>query len=270
MTVLIEVWMGMMYFPSKERELGSATFLAWLLVTNAFVDLLYITVAFALSLAWDPRYKFFMMINGMWPLVMLALTLQSLSDPDGSSSFWGMITLPNRWYPVFIVGLFSLMNMRVMWDITCAVAVGYAYRYLPLEWLLPRRSRARALESRCLCGRRSLLGAPWVFAMEATAGATQSSSDRRYAGFLDWGRGGSSATGGGSAPVGFSAFAGAGNRLGESQGGPAIAMSHLVQPLAEHAAEEGPPPQAPEETERATPVPHMDGESAALTPGASV
>merc|ERR1719414_1100652 len=88
--------------------------------------------------------------SGLWPIIMLSLTLRCLRDPQGSTSFWGFVQIPNLWYPVCITAFFSLLGgLRVRWDFVAALAIGYTHGILPYERLLPSRMRLRRLEERC-------------------------------------------------------------------------------------------------------------------------
>eukprot|EP00913_Durusdinium_trenchii_P026182 g24563.t1 len=92
--ILLELYMAMRYFPSYEKDCEKdcwgkcLVFLAFTLCTvlyyhqsgNAFGEFVAKRSA----------------VHGLWPLVMVCLTLTALSDPDGSTNFWGMVTIPNR------------------------------------------------------------------------------------------------------------------------------------------------------------------------------
>jgi hypothetical protein len=252
--ILFEVYMAMVYYPPRERDLGSTTFLAWLMLLNAFIALIFCGIMFCMGLvAGDPRgqmMKESSSLQGMWPGVLVCLALKSLSDPTGSTSFWGVMMIPNKWYPLALAGFFCLVNGQIMWDFVAALIVSYAYPYLPIERLLPSRVRAHSFERRfpgCSTGRpRQCLGASWVTAT-ATPGFEAESGDRRYATLSDFGRsGGGSQTAsrnpqpdaepnrsGGGSGGNFEVFAGSGNRLGD--GGTESLIQE--QPLPEQASQ---------------------------------
>merc|ERR1711971_695408 len=106
--------MAMIYFPPKERELGSTTFAMWLFAANGLINVVYLAMMFLMSCIFQDFMSQQMYLNrpnmGLWPLTMLILSLRSLSDPEGATNFWGIVTIPNKWYPLALLGLFSLMN----------------------------------------------------------------------------------------------------------------------------------------------------------------
>merc|ERR1712129_83650 len=155
--LLIELYMGMQHFPRRERELGSASFLLWLMLVNAVTNVLFLTVMTILS-ATTGKVGFFLAANtGLWSLIITNLSMNLLADPNGSSNFWGFFDIPNRWYPLFFVGIFSLFSGQVLWNLFAAVGIAYlVFRFpaLNVERLLPSASKVDRLE-KCLCGQRS-------------------------------------------------------------------------------------------------------------------
>jgi len=217
---LFEIYMAMAYFPTREKELGSTTFLIWIVLVNFMVNIVFLLLMFALSYIMGGMYTM-MNINGLWPMLMICITLRCLGDPNGSTSFWGLVQIPNKWYSICLAGFFCLLSgMRVMWDFVAALIVGYSYLPLRLERFLPSRTWASKAERRCVgSGRCNCFRAAWVAAVD-TPGYAAESTDRRYATLSDFGR-----SGGGSQPLTqarevqptgrFEAFGGAGNRLGD-------------------------------------------------------
>eukprot|EP00438_Fugacium_kawagutii_P028673 Skav214051 [mRNA] locus=scaffold2017:372236:379978:- [translate_table: standard] len=160
-------------------------------------------------------------VHGLWPLVMVCLTLTSLSNPDGSTNFWGMVQIPNKWYPIALTAFFMLLNgFRITWSFIAALVVGYAYKKFRFERFLPSKTRLDRLEQRfCRGGRCSLLGTSWIAASATSSYDVDVQVDRRYRNFSDLGdERATSAPGAAttSAPGQFVAFGGSGNRLGES------------------------------------------------------
>lgn len=222
--MLFEIYMGMLYFPAREKDLGSATFLIWALIVNALVNIAFLLIVFILSLGLSPS-AVAMPNQGLWPLAMVCLTLNMLSNPDSSTSFWGVVSIPNKWYPIALTGFFSLMSLSIAWPFVAACLVGYSWPYIPIERLLPSKTRVSNLEQRCFSGGppRQYLGTPWLRASD-TAGFDLESGARSFATVSDLSRTtgesltrqrepSSSAGGGGHS---FVAFAGSGCRLGDS------------------------------------------------------
>lgn len=216
---LLEIYMGMIYLPFREKELGSTLFLFWILLMNFLLNCAYLLIMFAASfISMD---YFYQNIAGLWPLLVVIITLRCLADPQGSTNFFGVVQIPNIWYPAALVGFFCLLSgLAIRWEFVAALVIGYSYSYARYDRLLPGRLRATRIEQRCRCagGRCGFLGGAWV-ALEAEPG------DRRYADLSDFGRTGQPAASSDSGRAArsqgsstFTVFAGSGNRLGD--GGP--------------------------------------------------
>jgi len=244
--MLFEVYMGMQLFPTKEKELGSLCFAFWVCLMNFCVNVIFLVTMYLVSVVQEKRgIMYWMKPNqGLWPLVFIAISLQVLADPTGSTSFWGVVSIPNKWYPLCLLGFFSLMSQDIMWNCAAAVLIGYLYPRLRLERVLPSRVRANRLETRC-CGRccnanwltwrehSFCLSGTWLMAAD-TSGYEIESGDRRYATVSDFGRSGtttqlanqrnSEEQASQAAPsTQFVPFGGGGNRLGDG-GEAAVAL----------------------------------------------
>lgn len=255
--MLFELYMALMTFPQREREQGSTTFLCWLLLMQGFISAVFLLINYLLTFTSPENSVGYWMApnTGLWPILLLTLTLRSLATPDGSTNFWGVMQIPNKWYPLFLGAFFCLMG-GFQWNIVVAVAMGYGYPYLRLERALPSRMWANSCEQRC-CGRgRSCLGAYWVRAAD-TAGYELESGDRRYATLSDFGRSNqaqqanrssnttsSSGQGGSTANANFIAFSGSGNRLGEGEAD-SIVPQHSEPAAAQQEEQELPNTAAP-------------------------
>jgi hypothetical protein len=241
--MLFELYMGMQMFPSREKDIGSTTFFLWVLLMNFSINVIFLLVMWLMSFSGGNSMQ---PNQGLWPLIFICITRRCLADPDGSTSFWGVVSIPNKWYSLCLLGFFCFLTQAIMWNLAAAVVIGYAYNHLRLEMALPSRVTIGGLEQRC-CGAngRSCLGAYWIRAVD-TAGYEVETGDRRYATLSDFGqsqqmmnRGSSaSAPSSSSAPSGspttsFVAFAGSGNRLGD---GEAEAEAMRPSEAAAHAA----------------------------------
>jgi hypothetical protein len=218
--LLLELYMGMMYLPSRERELGSSMFGMWLLLSSAVMNLMYLAIMAILGFTWHP-----MMIvlpnSGLWPLIMMVMSQQVLQDPNGSTSFWGIMQIPNKWYPLFIVGLFSLLNQTLLWNLVAAIAIPYvAFRWPSwhLGRLLPSQMRMDALEQRCCCSqqRRDIFGGSWLASgggsySRVAVGTDAAPSSWRWS--SPFGAGAETSSG---STKQFKVFGGTGNKLGDS------------------------------------------------------
>jgi len=237
--------------------MGSTTLLVWTLLMNGLVNVVFLILMFVLGMFFDGPWEHSSV--GLWPLIMVVLTARCLSDPQGSSSFWGLVQIPNKWYPLALVAFFSLLNgMQIMWNFIAALVIGYTYHIVRYERLLPAKVRLASLEARCFQGGRcGILGAGWIPATN-TPGFEVDSGSRRYATLGDF-AGSSSGTqlasqnntqppssvvGSGS---NFVAFAGSGNRLGDGSEAPP-ASTPTPAPSA-------PPAPSTEQGDHCTPTP---------------
>lgn len=239
--MMFELYMGMQLLPAKEKDLGSLGFFLWVLLMNFSVNVIFLAAMYAMSVANDSRSYWEQPNSGMWPLIFLLITMQSLSDQDGSSNFWGVVTIPNKWYPLCLLGFFSLMSQAIMWNAAAAVLIGYLYPKLRLERLLPSRTRMSRWEMRC-CGssNRACLGGYFIKSVD-TAGYEAESGDRRYASVSDFGRSGQgtqltrdrdaqNSTQQAAPASNFVVFAGSGNRLGDSDSQPSLPPATAPRP----------------------------------------
>eukprot|EP00928_Gymnodinium_smaydae_P056746 TRINITY_DN40072_c0_g1_i1.p1 TRINITY_DN40072_c0_g1~~TRINITY_DN40072_c0_g1_i1.p1 ORF type:complete len:375 (-),score=36.12 TRINITY_DN40072_c0_g1_i1:49-1134(-) len=226
---LLEMFFGMTCFPLRERGFGSTIFMLWCFVTHGLISICLLLLELVLPVL---RIGISQMGQGVFPLEVVCLTLDILSDFTGSSSFAGLITIPNKWYPLFLAGLISLLSslqlgqLYIGWELVIANAIGYAYTFYKLEQRVPDRARVSHWEQRCCATRRNVLGAPWLLAFEATGIEAQAAVAFDMGRFWSGGSGSGNAGGAGgnsadaaAANVGdavrsFVAFASQGLRLG--------------------------------------------------------
>jgi hypothetical protein len=65
-------------------------------------------------------------LAGLWAPFMALLTIQTRRSSQDSMSFWGMCNIPTKWYPLFLVALFSLLGSDPI-SLLAGVVVGYCY-----------------------------------------------------------------------------------------------------------------------------------------------
>jgi hypothetical protein len=122
--LLFGAMMAFSYFTTLEREYGSLRFLAWLCVCNIAIGLPFLLLSLVLSFI-HPSLGM-SACNGLWPLLLVALTQQCLADPSRTMSIWGLFQLPGKWYPFGLVAFFSLLSMQIQLTLCVAVLVGVA------------------------------------------------------------------------------------------------------------------------------------------------
>lgn len=163
-----ELSMAASYLPGLERELGSLRFLLWTVLANVGSNAFFLGFMHLLRLALGPkqemRYRF-QPNAGLWPLIMVCVTLRSLRSPEAPADVLGVVTVRNRWYPFGLATGLSVLGATVQWDSFAAIAYGHAYSSLGIERFLPLRTAhllERHLERRTDLRRRGLLGGSWV------------------------------------------------------------------------------------------------------------
>jgi len=239
--------------------MGSTTLLILTLLMNVLVNIVFLVFIFVLGMLlyvpWEQSSV------GLWPLIMVVLTARCLSDPQGSSSFWGLVQIPNKWYPLALVAFFSLLNgMQIMWNFIAALVIGYTYHIVRYERVLPSKVRVARFEARCCQGGRcGILSAGWIPATNSP-GFEVESGTRRYATLGDFASSGSGSqltsqnntqppSSGGGGGGNFTAFAGSGNRLGDGSEAPP------ASPPTPTPAPSAPPAPSTEQGDHYTPAP---------------
>lgn len=163
--LLFGAMMAFSYFTLLEREYGSLRFLAWLCICNMGIGLPFLLLSWVLS--WIHPSLGMSACNGLWPLLLLALTQQCLAEPNRTMSIWGLFQVPSKWYPFALVAFFSLLSMQIQLTLLVAVLVGVAASMakggeppvacmaklqLPLDGLLPSSEVALWVEQGADCG----------------------------------------------------------------------------------------------------------------------
>lgn len=158
----ISTYMALNHLSALEREYGTVRFLVWLATSSAAIGLLYLLTAIVLAQL-DPHWLL-TPCAGLWPLLLLTMTQSSLAEaPEATQSIWGIFQVPARWYPLVLIGFFSLMSMNLQIDLLAAWAIGVAAHHgkggvplhpilaivrLPLHKLLPSFSTVADLEAK--------------------------------------------------------------------------------------------------------------------------
>jgi len=219
--MLFALYLGLPYLPMKERELGSLSFGLWLLLASCVHNLAFLT--FMICLCAIETSKYYATANqGLWPLLMVVMSMQMLNNPEGATSFWGIVQIPNKWYPVALVGFFCLLNQGCMWNLIAGISVGYVGYIRPsllIDRFLPSTVQLGRIEQRLCRQRYSCLGGSWLPVSARGYTATQAQSQRGPTATV-WGLPSSWTS---SAGGKFKAFSGVGNRLGESNDATGVA-----------------------------------------------
>lgn len=211
--LFLELYMALILISPRERSLGSTAFLCWLAVSSTVMSIAYVGWMLVLGGIFSAQY-WVEPIQGIWPIVMLCITLRSIGKPEETTSFWGVLQMPNRWYPVFLAAVFSLLNGRLMWDFVAAILFAHAHERYKLEGLVVGRHWVEAVDRRASCfGGRLLkfVGGDWV-----PIGGSPPTEELEAGGGTVMRPGTRAGQGQSAATPSFHAFSGAGQRLGSA------------------------------------------------------
>lgn len=169
LVTLFSAWACLAYLPNVERERGTLGFVAWFIITGAACGAVYLMFALPVQL--------FVQVTpcvGLWPLLVTAMTIRSLAEPEGSTNaLFGVIAIPTRWYSLVLIGFFSLLSMRPQLDLLAAWCVGVAVHQadggsplhrsiasvrFPLNSFLPSLSALASFEASAQLGNGQELG----------------------------------------------------------------------------------------------------------------
>jgi membrane associated rhomboid family serine protease len=149
---LLELLFGLLVtyqqLPALELQLGTLSCFCMYSTMSVLINLLYvasqvlITVASGSSMGHIAGCS-----SGLWPTFMALLTLQTRRSTQESMSFWGMCSIPSKWYPLFLVVVFSVLGADPV-ALIAGVAVGYAYDTGRCNALLLSDSRLHSYDLR--------------------------------------------------------------------------------------------------------------------------
>mmetsp|Transcript_77761 Transcript_77761/g.186574 ORF Transcript_77761/g.186574 Transcript_77761/m.186574 type:complete len:283 (+) Transcript_77761:55-903(+) len=175
-SLLIAFWV-LSQLPRVERALGSAKLLLAAAMAAVAINLLFLLMAFLLD--WLSQLKGqasvwpFVKSSGLIPLAIYGLTVQSLQAGEAETTFFG-IPMKAKYYPMVLVGLFTLLSGPAVLPDIAALAMGYLHSRAHLDAMLPSDGKLQRWERppALLFGRR-LFGGRWVRVDEATGHDSQ-------------------------------------------------------------------------------------------------
>lgn len=113
--------------PALERQLGTLSCFFMYFTLTALINVLYVAINVVITVASGSSLgRAGGCVSGLWAPFMALLTIQTRRSSEQSMSFWGMCNIPTKWYPLFLVLLFSLLGSDPI-SLLAGVAVGYAY-----------------------------------------------------------------------------------------------------------------------------------------------
>jgi hypothetical protein len=217
---LLLAYMVVSRLADLERANGSGKVIMLIATSTVAINLTFLLLAAVLDFFWGiagwPSVWPMVPCHGLINLAVFAITLQSLANPEAQTSFFGIIPMKSKYYPLFLVGVFGLLNGPMILGEVAAVAVGYAQERLGLWSLLPSESRLARWESAryTIVFGRKLFGGSWVSTRESFGGTTLPRTDPSRAGYTVIGRPQQGHARQEPAGMQFSVFSGRGNRLG--------------------------------------------------------
>ena len=128
---LLELLFGLLVtyqqLPALELQLGTLSCLFMYGTITALTNLLYVAATVLITVAsGNSLGRAGGCVSGLWAPFMALLTIQTRRSSQESMSFWGMCNIPTKWYPLFLVAIFSLLGSDPV-SLLAGVAVGFAY-----------------------------------------------------------------------------------------------------------------------------------------------
>lgn len=165
---LTELQVTVSFLPAREAELGSFRFLCWLVANSVGSNTMFLLLL-KLSAKLFPNLRHandFSCNQGPWSLAMICLTDQALGNPEQRANLMGIVEMKQKWYPLAVGLMLSVLNGSIQWETFAAVFFAYLWRRFNLDRCLPSRRSAAKLEDQLqLPGVLGLLGGVWVPAM---------------------------------------------------------------------------------------------------------
>mmetsp|Transcript_72630 Transcript_72630/g.135686 ORF Transcript_72630/g.135686 Transcript_72630/m.135686 type:complete len:286 (+) Transcript_72630:106-963(+) len=157
----LQVYLLLAQVAPRERQLGSTSFMFWLLLTNSLISAVYLLFMLLCRSMIDPQVYTLLPMAGLWPVIIVAMTLRSLARPDEVINFT-VLQIPGKWMPVFLICLSTLLRGQLPWDLIAAISVGYMHEKCGIDQLAQSR-RLQTLAARLACiSSGSILGGKWL------------------------------------------------------------------------------------------------------------
>ncbi len=117
-----------------EFSMGSTAFAYLMMVLAAVTNVTFLVVCFTLNgLSGEPAYLY-MQSSGIWIILFGLISIECCKAPTGSKRRLFFCDVPTIYYPLGLLGLFSLFGGFQL-AYTISVGVGYAYGYGHLDFL---------------------------------------------------------------------------------------------------------------------------------------
>jgi len=148
--VLVDIYLATIYMRRKERQMGSFRYFVWLLYVSTGVNLIFLGLMAALATT-DEHYHS-QCNQGIWPILLVIITRQSLTNPTMPLTFLRVIRIQQRLYPLVLGAFLACISFGDSWMILSALAFGYAEAYARVEKYYLSPAAASKLDKACLGG----------------------------------------------------------------------------------------------------------------------
>jgi hypothetical protein len=187
--VLVTVVLAQM-LPQQEKAMGSTLMIWWLVAVGIAIRLTFLALTFVLGKVmvllgavetnWFGPYAD-LPCSGLWPMSLAFIAIQSFAAMDGNTSVFGYVDIPNKFYPVLVYMIVTLLSGSLIRpELLAGLIMGYFYGtgQIPNDWMLPKKRYVSSLEDsvwRVMCQKLCLgpdgqgavcLGARYIFISE--------------------------------------------------------------------------------------------------------
>lgn len=109
-----------------ENSIGTMKYMSTFFMHSLLIQLLYVILSFVLSVFSN---EFLVMpSSGLWPLIMAEITILCLNNPQNQLMMMFLPCLiPAKYYPWALFAFFSVLNMRLQFDILAGILYGYLF-----------------------------------------------------------------------------------------------------------------------------------------------
>jgi membrane associated rhomboid family serine protease len=113
-----------------ELSMGSTAFFCLIFTIGILTNLIYIAVAFLLNAITGSESLLFLPASGIWIILFGVISIECSQAPPQSIRRLFFMPVSATYYPLALLGLFSLMGTFFDLSYLISVAVGYAYGYV--------------------------------------------------------------------------------------------------------------------------------------------
>jgi len=148
--VFMDIFLATIYMRRKERQMGSFCFLVWILYMSTCVNLIFL----ALMAAFATNNPYFETLcnQGIWPILLVIITRQSLTNPSAHLTFLSVVRVQQRWYPIVFGVFLTCFSLTDLWMIVAALGFGYTETFIRVDRCYLGPAAANKLDKACFGG----------------------------------------------------------------------------------------------------------------------